>query len=499
MNPRTIILSLAGLWMAAALQAQSDNGFGQYVQQQREAFERDYSQRQKEFDDYRRRCNEEFAQHLRKAWIARPSSPKVPLPKDEVVPPVIKREGSTSPTPQPRPLPYNEVVTVPKPQPQPKPVVPIATVPVEQSRSVTFTFFGTEERVRTGTGKPIRLSAVSENGVADCWLELSGQQYTNMVYDCLKIRKERKLCDWAYLTMLQCMAEAVCGKATNEATLLTAYVYCQSGYRMRLAIRGGRLEMMFASAHTIYGWDYYLLDGEKYYPLGRQGGEVRICAQRYPKEQALSLTVNEEQVLAVRPTATVARQSKVDREMSVTVSANQNMLDFYSSYPTSMANDNFMTRWAMYANCPLDRRIKEQVYPGIRRAIAGCDQLTAANRILNFVQTAFVYEYDDKVWGRDRAFFPEESLFYPYCDCEDRSILLTRLVRDLLHLPCLLVFYPGHLAAAIAFTEVSPTGDYIAYGGRKYFIADGTILYGVPVGVTMRDMDNKTAKIIPLD
>lgn len=31
-------------------------------------------------------------------------------------------------------------------------------------------------------------------------------------------------------------------------------------------------------------------------------------------------------------------------------------------------------------------------------------QYEAVSRLLNFVQTAFVYEYDDKVWGCDRAF-----------------------------------------------------------------------------------------------
>jgi hypothetical protein len=69
-----------------------------------------------------------------------------------------------------------------------------------------------------------------------------------------------------------------------------------------------------------------------------------------------------------------------------------------------------------------------------REKLKGLSQKEAMERLLNWVQTAFVYEYDDKVWGDDRAFFPEETLYYPYCDCEDRSILLSRLVRDLLGL-----------------------------------------------------------------
>ncbi len=106
------------------------------------------------------------------------------------------------------------------------------------------------------------------------------------------------------------------------------------------------------------------------------------------------------------------------------------------------------------------------------------------------MQTAFVYEYDDKVWGGDRAFFAEESLHYPYCDCEDRSILFTRLVRDLIGLKCVLVYYPGHLASAVQFTDSEVNGG-------KFIIADPTYI-GATVGATMPDMDNASAKVILL-
>ena len=124
--------------------------------------------------------------------------------------------------------------------------------------------------------------------------------------------------------------------------------------------------------------------------------------------------------------------------------------------------------------------------------------MTAVNKILNYVQTGFTYEYDDKVWGHDRAFFAEESLYYPYCDCEDRSILFTRLVRDLLGLKCILIYYPGHLASAVEFTKDNVVGDYISLNNRKFIIADPTYI-GAPVGETMPKMDNKTAKVILLE
>lgn len=90
-----------------------------------------------------------------------------------------------------------------------------------------------------------------------------------------------------------------------------------------------------------------------------------------------------------------------------------------------------MTRWAMYANTPLDSSVKQKLYPALAEAMDGKSYPEAADILLDFVQTAFVYEYDNKVWDGDRAFFAEESLYYPYCDCEYRSILFSRIVRDL--------------------------------------------------------------------
>lgn len=460
-------------------------------------------QAHKTYNDFRKKCNEDYAKFMRNPWIPVSPGPIDKKPKEDPVPPVITPKEDIAPAPIPRPLPFDEVVPVPIPTPQPEPIQPIEQIPVDPFVPVieakTFCFFGTEAKVRKPS-KDFHLSSVNENSISDLWLTLSTDDYTNLLYDCLKIRSEHNLCDWAYLLMLKDMSESICGKETNESVLLMSYMFCQSGYKMRLGICKNTVFMLFASRHTIYDWNYYSVDGEKYYTFNNMTGNVRICNQKFPKEKSLSLLIDKEQIFSNNSTPQSSHQSKRNNDMLVTMSANQNMLDFYSSYPTSMIGDNLVSRWAMYANMPMPQYVRNQIYPQIRKSIAGVDQLTALNRILNWVQTGFVYEYDDKVWGDDRAFFPEESLYYPYCDCEDRSILLTRVVRDVLGLKCILIYYPGHLAAAVELTEGNPTGDYIEYRGHRFFITDGTITgYGAPVGQTMRGMDNKTAKVILLD
>lgn len=500
MKTGLLYLCLIVALMPINVLAQGNNGFSQYKKEQKQKFERYREQKRKEFEEFRRKRNEEFAKYLRRNWERTAPAPVIPRPKEDPVPPVVAPIKDVKPIP-PKPLPYDEIVPVPKPKPQPKPVDPIEEVPVAPTDppvSYTyFTFYGTEDKVRFDTSGKFKLSSLSENSIADAWLILSGKSYTNLIYDCLQIRQKRNLCDWAYLEMLEQMSESVYGKGTNESVLLMAYVYCQSGYKMRLATDGAKLYMMFASNHVIYNWNYYKLDGVNYYVFNNKTGDVRICNQQYPKEQSMSLAISGKQKLNYTAVCGTTHKSKRNPEIDITVDANKNMLDFYSSYPTSMYGDNFVTRWALYANMPMPDNVADRLYPELRRMISGKSQLDAVNSILNWIQTGFVYEFDDKVWGCDRAFFAEETLFYPYCDCEDRSILFSRLVRDLLGLKVVLVYYPGHLATAVRFDE-DVNGDYLTVGDEKYVVCDPTYI-GAPVGRTMPDMDNKSAKVILLN
>ena len=168
-----------------------------------------------------------------------------------------------------------------------------------------------------------------------------------------------------------------------------------------------------------------------------------------------------------------------------------------------------MTRWAMYANTPLEKGITAQLYPKMKEKLEGMTPLEKVQQLDWWVQGTvdikrenpnqgcFLYAFDDDVWGGDRAFFGEETFFYPYCDCEDRSILLSHLVRDLVDLDVVLVYYPGHLAMAVNFPEDIP-GDHIMLDGRKFTVCDPTYV-GSEVGETMPTMKDKSTTVILLE
>lgn len=451
----------------------------------------------REYTDFRRKSFEQYVQFVRDAWQSYDgrSAEKLPVMKD-VAPieynPIEDADKEKTTTP----LPVEDVVEMEEAVEQPMPMARIPEVTSLDMDYCEFTFYGTPVKIRLNRNAAFRVRGIDEKSVAEALGALGDESYDNAIRDCLETRYDLQLGDWAYLLMLRQMAVQMYGEKTNEATLLTAYIYMQSGYKVRLASDKTRLYMLWASKHHIYDKNYYELDGERYYSIDDLPMTLQICNVNFPKEQSLSLLISVEQKFNEQATERRTIHSSRYPEISFSYSSNRNLMDFYNTYPTSQLGDNVMSRWSMYANTPLQSNLREQIYPILKESLKNCSEHEAVEKLLNVIQTGFEYEYDEKIWGDDRVFFAEETLFYPFCDCEDRSILFTRLVRDLVGLKCILVYYPGHLAAAVAFSEATE-GDYIDLEGTHYTIADPTFI-GAPVGRTMSGMNNESATVILL-
>ena len=381
----------------------------------------------------------------------------------------------------------------PEPQPTPEPIAPVQ--PKEEAyKKVSIAYFGNIVTIGFPKNDNLKLQALEENAIADAWSKLSESPYDVTVSTALNVRSTNKLCDWAYLKMLQAVTEKQYGK-TNEAVLVQAFLMTQSGYRVRLGMSDTKLYMLVASLYDIYGLRYYDLDGTKFYDVsGDKGVSMRITRARYDKEKSLSLQLTRLPQVGSEPTP--KRTLTSGKGVTCTVSVNKNLIDFFNSYPQACYNGDYTTRWAAYANTPLEKSVKDMFYPTLKKTIAGMSERDAVAILLNWVQTAFQYGYDNQIWGGDRAFFAQETLYYPYCDCEDRAILFSRLVRDLVGLDVVLLYYPGHLATAVGFTN-DVRGDYLVYNKRKYVVCDPTFLRA-DVGRTMPGMNNQEAQVIAL-
>ena len=511
---KQVLFTLMMLVGCSAAQAQVANPFMKDFQDFRQKAKSDY-------EKFRDEANRRYADLLRGEW--HPYEPEEPLikPKENELPPVIFDEKEAEKPIESKPIEIEgEPITLPEVKPQPEPLAPIAPMPIvavtpvpdnpnipvvpvpvpvtpvqEETPRVQFTYFGTPMEVRFSPDQQIKMEACTPEAIATGWERMIGKDYDNTLYDCLELRKKHQMGDWAYLLLLDSVAHAC--TAGNEATLMLSYLYQQSGYKVRMGISNQELVMLFATDHVLYDRTSFTMDGSKFFVYGTDDKivDMRICDASFPKEQELSLWMQKPLLLANHPTNRRRISSEKYKDMSVEVSVNSNLLAFYNHYPSSRAKTgSFMTRWAMLATTPFATDDNKETLAELREKLADLSEKEAVERLLNCIQTGLEYEFDEKVWGADRAFFPSESLFYPYCDCEDRSILLSRLVGDLLGLKSTLIYYPGHLAMAIHFNE-PVKGDYVEYNGERFVVCDPTYI-GAPIGMTMPDMDNAAAKLI---
>ena len=448
-----------------------------------------------EYQSFRDKANEEYADFMRAAWEYYEIAPAIPVPKEEPVPPVIY-DGEKDEEKEEQIIVVLDTIVIPSPQPQPEPIEPIKPRPEPSVSICRFDFFETPCEIRIPRNL-LKLNGIENDDIADGWEILSNGEYDVTLYDCLQLREKLQLCDWGYLLLLKEISTNAYQVTNNESMLFAAWLYCQSGYQMRLAEDDGKLHLLYASRYVIYDQPYVPLDGYNYYSFLPLSEKAQLCNFSFNNEQPLSLQIPKYPRLRKKYSSERVLKSERYPDIQVSSKINRNLINFYNTYPTSEIDSNHMTRWAMYANTPLTDDVKKSIYPVLEQQTKGLSKRDAVEKLLNFVQTAFVYKLDDEVWGGDRALFAEETFYYPYADCEDRSILFSRLVRDLLGLPVVLVYYPGHLATAVAF-PTAEKGDCIILKDRRFTICDPTYI-GALVGETMPDMDNKAAHVILLN
>lgn len=468
----------------------SAQDFQSYKKQQQESLKQYRQKNQDDWEAYRRKMNEEFASFLKKPWEkAAGEKPLTAKPSVPDVPPVVLPDKSKD-IPKDKPI---NVVVKPRLQvkesPRPVPIVPYTPKPEE--KRIDFTFFGTEASVRFNPEKKKNLTGEKEESVSRFWQDLSGNDYDNLVHDCLEVKEEKDLCDWAFYKM----AEALSLKLykDNAAAVFHAWLLAQAGYKVRLGRDNGIIHVLTGIAESVFYYSYWNLSGQKYYLLdGSKVSSMNVIQQDFPGSRPLSLAFNGDTDLDDRPGNPRRLFAKKYPSVNPEVRCNLNRISFLGTYPSFAIGTTHNQDWRNYASAPLSATAKEKLYPSLKKAIGGKSETEAVSIILNFVQTAFEYKTDGEVWGRERAFFPEETLSYPFCDCEDRSILFCRLVKDLLGLDTAFISYPGHVAAAVKFTT-EVTGDYFTIEGKKYLICDPTYI-NAGIGLSMPNLDNSKAQ-----
>lgn len=485
---KQIIFFFLSMALMGCVYSQNTN-FQEFQQKKQQAWAEYKDAKQKAWADFRNKLNNEYADKMSRRWTSFKAQAAIPVPEHPEPPkPVIKTNNAPVPTCSVSVkefVPYVPNETI-------QPFQPIARPVNEQAAAFVFNFHNTPCKVHLSSDMYFTLPNVSEGTVSETWKLLSSLGYDVVADDCLNYREQLDLNDWGFIEMTKKLACAFCGEKTNEAVLVQAYLLVQSGYKTRLArSSNNKLYLLLPFTTIVYKYTYFYLDDEKYYLIAEnaEGETYYIFNEKFTGEKTASLGLNKEPRFFDEPTSKKTFSSSRYPGASATLATNKNLIDFYNTCPVT-------SNWDDYARASLSRKIKRNLYPTLKKQISEKTELEAANILLNFVQTAFDYQTDQEQFGYERPLFGDELFYYPYSDCEDRSILFSILVRDLLHLDVVLLNYPGHLATAVQFSE-NVGGYYFTVNDKKYVLCDPTYI-GAPVGDCMPQFVGVGAVIVEI-
>ena len=400
--------------------------------------------------------------------------------------PACPNAKPTCPNAQPA-APTTKPVVVPVTPPAVKPSAPTGELFTASSDKQMVNFCGQKVYVDKSLKGVCSIGNMRENAIADAYEAMCKADYKVLVDDCRKVKKELNLNDWGIFLFVREASKTLCTDE-NAAVVMQQFLLNELGYKSKMARRADRNQMLLfvAADCQVYGHPYFTKDGLNYYNLtSNESCQFYMCQEDSPKAKSkLNMQVNHAPAL----NAGMVNSVHKNRSGSVAVSVDvpKSLMEFYGSMP--------QCDYSVYVNAEVNPSVASKVLSTLAPLVNGKSEAEAANLLINFVQTGFQYATDQEQFGYEKPFFVEELFYYPYCDCEDRSVLYSYLVRNLLKLDVVLLDYPNHIATAVCFNE-NVSGDFVTVGGKKYVVCDPTYI-GASIGKAMPQFKNVAAKVL---
>lgn len=521
---RLLIIIGGALLLPAGLQAQED--FEAFQRREAEQLRRFMSREDSAFASFLKREWKSFELSLADRPYVRPKPRTIP-----VAPPRGAADPSGGPAPTPAPVappvstpatppatpptsaapvdaPAAEAPAAPLPggaipsasalpsgRPRPRPIVPARDLDRGSANVLNAAFYGalvTVPRVELKL-KPLPDDLTSQ-AVAAFWEQISAAPLKDVLASLRRHREQMALGDWAYAQLVYRTALTLANDDTTTARLVAWHLLVKSGYVARVGFKGRTVHVLLKSNELLYGTSFFTIDNARYYVIDLAGGlapevgSIRTYDRDHPEAkkplgfQMASLPWFAEEL------RTRQLQFKYDgKTYQLAVGVNQNLIDFLTHYP--------QTELGGYLNAEIESTAMDNLVEALRPHVAGRTERDAVNFLLRMVQTSFDYKTDAEQFRREKWFFPEETLFYPFSDCEDRSILFSYLVRKLVpSVKVVGLLYADHVATAVKFSG-AVSGDTRAHRGETYVVSDPTYI-GADVGMEMPQYKSATPRVI---
>ncbi|MBN2460519.1 MAG: hypothetical protein JXB60_02835 [Candidatus Cloacimonetes bacterium] len=465
-----------------------------YCEDDFETWNKEQSQ---EFQSYKESQNKAFAEFLKKQWESfelykaeyfdqTPKPETAPVAEEEVLQEVPSAD-------------IIENIVVPKKielvEEEAEEKNFMAVVPVAEEADLIIDYWGEPLKLKYLNRFIFQLhTPVNYKEIAEFWNIASDTEYEKLIEQLQAYKKKIGLNDWGYCLLINEISKNLTGNSANETKLLVWFLLTQSGFDTKVAYSQDNVYLMMTSGNKIFGVPYLRFGEKRFYVVSlgepeKISGSIYTFNGSYPDaDREIDLTINNMPNL---------KPSLIEKELSfeyggkryiMKIQHNQNNAKYLDDYP--------QTNLEIYFGAPLSNEAYRSLSSQLKPLLEGKPQAEAVNILLRFVQTAFAYKTDGEQFGKEKSLFSDETFFYPYCDCEDRSILFAFLVRNILGLQVIGLDYPGHIATAVRLDSYFK-GYAVKYQNERYLICDPTYI-NANIGMVMPQFKGERPKLIKI-
>ena len=364
-------------------------------------------------------------------------------------------------------------------------ITPMAEIPVEAMeyrQNLEIDFFGSIASLKIDSRmKSLSLKSVKPQSFAKYWDDFTQTYYQIYIQSVTDYAQLKNLNDWGVYQLIKKSSEKLFQSANNRE-MWSWTILNQAGYQAKIGYSNQTVSLLLPFIQEIYEKPYYNINGDNYYLFNTRvnakniytytesfGGATRKIDLHLP----FSLNFTDPSNIVVRKTTLPGDEVPIDLQMDKTIIA------FLNSFP--------QTENSVYLNAAMSGVVKETLLEHLKPKVDGLSETEAVSYLLSYLHHSFEYKTDREQFNREKMFFPDEMFYYPYSDCEDRTVLFTRLVNDLLGMDVVALTYFSHMAAATAFS--TPVEGYsVMVDGRKYTITDPTFI-NAPIGAVMPEYE----------
>lgn len=298
-----------------------------------------------------------------------------------------------------------------------------------------------------------------------------------------------------YLTyrLLSDYVDALLPHAHNSVrAAFKQHIFDQMGFRTRLGLNPMGDGVVFLSfAQPVYDMKMVYDAPFRYYAI--PDGDIDFSDEISADFTLLKLTsnahFNRSVNLILNPLKIKNSPQKfefTDGQLTINGEVNANLRDILYKYPRMNVDDVF--------NCTLQQDLRDTIVAQLKQQLDGKKQKEAVNTLLSFIQNAFPYQTDEELHGFEKPYFLEEMFLQPASDCEDRSILYSYLLKEVLGVPNVIIGYGDHVAVAVHLDNSAVRGAKIEVDGKDYYISDPTYT-GARTGRVMPGYEDQTPEV----